>query len=180
MTTTQFAGKISVSQHATARATEHFRVPRPTADEWIRTNLRRATFIANIVGEDGKRSRLYAHQRIAFVLADTEDYVLTVYPQHQAGETIRAKVADLVARELRKLERKERATERAVAVEKAKIAVQIAECRLKMTITPSARVVATNTAAIRALETKAAELDRMVAEVKREKSTFAKGVVMYV
>lgn len=171
--------KVIVSAHACDEAVKTFRVPRTTADEWIRHKLRQARFIANIISKEGKPSRLFGYQRIAFILADTEEYVITVYDQNSPDNRLHSKVEAFVLRALKAAERKERAMERRVRIEKARLAVEIAQCRYKMEVTPSAAVVRTNTARIAQFDAKMAELDRELFEAKREKSSLAKSIVAY-
>jgi ribosomal protein S8 len=176
----ELSANITVMQHAIDRAVERLRVPKQTAREWIVSNLRKAAFIANIIGEDGRPSRLYAFQRVAFVLADKEDAVLTVYQHHHAVTSIQRKIGALLKRELAAAERKERAVERMVRVEKARLAVEIAQCRYKMELTPSKTVVARNNAMLTQIDAKIAELDGSLLAAKRDKSAIARSLVMYV
>lgn len=171
---------VHVTQHAADRAVQHFRVPKLTADEWVRTNVRKATFIANITNDDGKPCRLFAFQRAAFVLAADVDTVITIYPQNYAVTEIQRKVAAIIKRELAAAERKERATEREIRVEKAKLGVEAANCRLRMEVTPSKAVIRTNTARLTKIDEKMAELDSKLFAAKREKTSIAKSIVAYV
>jgi hypothetical protein len=172
--------KISVSQHAITEAVRDFRVDRRVADEWVRSNLRKATFISDIMSDDGKNCRLYAYQRTAFILADNTDYVITVYPRHQAVNELSAKVSALLQRELRKAERMERAVERKVNVAKARLKVERAECKWRMEITPSASVKRKNTARLAEIDAIVAELERELFDARKARSSVAKSAVMYV
>lgn len=171
--------KASVSQHAIDRAVEHFRVSKAEASEWIRTNLSKATFVANIVAEDGKASRLFGFQRIAFVLAENADFVITLYPQNYAVTPMQRKIHALVQAELKRAIRRERAAERTVRVEKAKLAVEIAQCKLRMEMTPSQAVIRKNGEVLTQIDAKMAELDRRLFDVKRETTAVAKSAVMF-
>lgn len=172
--------KITVSQHAIDEAIRDFRLDRRIAEEWIRSNVKKALFIANIVGDDGKPSRLFAYQRAAFILADTEDYVITVYRREHANTDLYRRVQTLVGRELSRYERKERATERRVRVEKARLEIEKAECRWRMEMTPSAKVISANTRRIAQIDEKIARLDAELMAARKEKSAIAKSVVMFV
>lgn len=170
---------VGVSQHATDKAVERFRVNKADAAEWIRSNFKKAQFVANITGDDGKPCRLYAFQRIAFVVASDADFVITVYSQHTATEGITVKIRSMLKRELSAAERAERTEERRVRVEKAKLAVEIAQCRLKMEITPSKSVIRTNTARIAQIDAELAKLDAELLAAKRSKTSVAKSVAAY-
>jgi hypothetical protein len=175
----RFTGKISVSQHAIDEAASDFRVDRSVAEDWIRSNLRKAAFVSDIISEGGKPCRLFGFQRIAFILADTADFVITVYPRRAVLSGLQSKVQALVLRELRKAERKERSIERKVLVTKAELTVERAQCKYRMTVTPSKAVVRTNTARIAEITAVMAELDRELFDAKKEKSALAKSLVAY-
>lgn len=172
--------KITVSKHAIDRAVQHFRVDRRVAEDWVRSQFRKATYISDIISDDGKPTRLFAFNRIAFAVADAADFIMTIYPQHHAVTEISQKVRKVIERELRNAERKERSVARRVSVAKAKLAVERAECEYRMTVTPSQAVIAANTARIAQIDEEIAELDRELDEAKRAKSSVAKSLVAYV
>ncbi|WP_010495001.1 hypothetical protein [Paenibacillus elgii] len=175
-----FSGNIRVTAHAIDEAVKDLRYPRQLAEQKIREDVKRAKFVAQILSEDGISRRLFAYRGVSYIMALDEDIVITVYPRLRSPYELHTKVEALVAVELRKIERKERTAERQARVEKARLAVDAAECRLKMEITPSAKVRRANTAKLAEIDAKIAEIDRGLAAVKREKSTFAKGVARYV
>lgn len=172
--------RVTVSQHAIDEAIRDFRVDPRIAEDWIRSKLKKAKFIANIVSIEGKPARLFAVERIALILSDIEDTVITVYPRHNVIDELKSQVDAVVQRALRKAERQVKAAERKVAVEKARLRKEIAECEWKMTITPSKRVINANKAKIAELERKIANLDEELLRVKKEASTIAKSAVAYV
>jgi hypothetical protein len=171
--------RLIVSQHAISEAVRDFRIDKRVAEDWVRSNYRKAAFVSDIVSEEGKACRLFAYQRIAFILADTEEYVITVYPRHTAIPELSAKVSALLQRELRKAARMERTIERRVRVEKSRLKVERAECKWRMEITPSASVKRANTLRIAQIDKKLAELDRELFDAKKAKSSVAKSVIMY-
>lgn len=173
-------GKVTVSNHANDRATEHFRISRDKAAAWVIDNVRKATFISDITSDEGKPCRLYGFQRIAYVLDAAADHVITLYPQNYAVTSVQRKVNAIVRRELEKAERKERAVERHTRVEKAKLAVEIAQCKLRMEITPSKAVVARNNVILAQINAKVADLDTALQAARREKTSYAKSLLMYV
>lgn len=173
-------GTITVSRHAIDEAIRDFRVNPKVAEEWLRSNLKKAEFIANIVSEEGKPCRLFAFNRAAFILADTVDYVITVYPRHSAPTDLYSRVKSVVLRELAKFERKERVTARRVSVEKAKLTVERAKCAYRMAVTPSKSVIAFNTKRIDEIDAKLTQLDAELMRARKEKSAVAKSIVMFV
>jgi hypothetical protein len=134
--------KVSVSKHAIDRAVDRFRLNPIVAAQWVKDNVERASFIANIIGSDGRPCRLFAFQRAAFILADTTDYVLTVYSQHNVESSLKLKVHAIISRELAKAERQERTATHKANVARAKLEVEIAECNYRMYVTPSKTVIA--------------------------------------
>jgi hypothetical protein len=179
ITAPSFTGKIGISKHAIDEAVKDFRIDRKDAEEWIRSNLRKSRFISDIISQEGRPSRLYAYQRVALILADSEDFVFTVYPQNTPDSRLHSKVETLILRELRKAERIERAAIRRASVEKARLAVEKARCELAMTVTPSKSVIAANTAKIAQINESISQLDRQVLEAKRTKSSIAKALAAY-
>lgn len=172
--------KITVSQHAVDRAIQHFRVDRRVAEEWVRSNAKKAEFIANIMAEDGKPCRLFAFQRITFIFAEVTDFIITLYPQDFVVTEIHAKIRRAVERELAKAERQEKTAVQRYNVERARIKLEQAQCRYRMAVTPSAKVIAANERKIAELADKLAQLDRELTEVKRAKTRVAKSVARYV
>lgn len=175
-----FTGKITVSQHAIDEAVKDFRVNRKLAEEWIRSNLRKARFIAAVVGEDGKSVRLFGSQRIAFVLDANENHVITVYPRHHVTPTLRQKVETIVFRELRKVERLESVTERKHRLLKAEMNVERAQLHLKMERARSESTKLACQARINAIDAYFEQLDEEFGRIRKDKAVIAKSVIAYV
>jgi len=172
--------KISVSQHAIDSAVSRFRVDKRVADEWIRSNLRKARFVANIISEEGKPSRLFAKSHITFILADTEDFVLTVYPGDVVASHIREKVESVVMRELRKIERKESATIRRNTIARLELNVERAACILRAEKSRSQSVKLAMKARIAAIDEYLTQLNEDIEKIRHEKRKVAKAVAAYV
>lgn len=172
-------GKITVSAHACDEATKDFRVPRQTAEEWIRSNLRKASFVSNIVGENGNPCRLFGFQRIAFVMDASADHVITIYPQHYVESAVKRGVQSVVMRALRNAERQERKVEREVRIEKARLGIERAECIWRMEMTPSAKVKRSNTDKMAQIDAKITELNAKLIEAQKAKKSVAKSVIAY-
>lgn len=174
-----FSGKITVTQHAIDEAVKDFRVPRQTAEEWIRSNLRKARFIADIISAEGRPTRLFGYNRIVFALAPVENCVITVYPADQRRPTIREKVETLVTRELRAIERRERVMERRIALTKAELDVERAQLNLRILRARSPATKLACQARINAINEYYAQLDADLLAVKHEKRAVAKTVAAY-
>jgi len=171
--------KIAVTQHAIDEAVRDFRVPRQTAEEWIRSNFRKATFIANIISAEGKPTRMFACNRIIFAVAPDEDRVITVYPANQQRPYIREKVSALVTRELRKIERRERIMERRITLTKAELEVEKAALQLRMLRARSEATRLACQARINAINEYYTQLDGDLRAIRDEKRAVAKTVAAY-
>lgn len=173
-------GKITVTAHAVEEAVKDFRVPRKTAEEWVRSNFRKSRFIANIISGEGKPTRLFVHDRVIFALAPDEDRVITVYPADQRRPTIRAKVEAMVIRELNAIERKERILERKITLTKAELDVEKAQIKLRMLRARSEATRLACQARINAIDEYYTQLDADLLAVKHEKRAIAKTVAAYI
>lgn len=178
----QSSGKITVTQHAIDEAVKDFRVPRQTAEEWVRSTFRKSRFIANIISAEGKPCRLFGHHRIALVLDATENVVITVYPRHPNNSvtSITRKVDEMLARELRRAERKETRLERIIRLTKAELTVEIAQLELRLLRARSESTKLACQARINAINEYFAQLDADLLATKKEKSAVAKTVVAYI
>jgi len=174
-----FTGKIRVTQHAIDRAVERLGAERASAEQTIRDNMKKATFVSYILNEEGRHNRLFTYQRVAYILAADIDLVVTLFKQHYAPAAITQQVRKVLDRELAKAVRKEKAAERRVAVAKAKLDVEAAQCRYKMTVTPSKAVIATNTERLAQIDVRLTALDGELTAARRAKSDIARGMVPF-
>lgn len=171
--------KISfVTQHAIDRAVERFGVKRQLAESWIRTNLNKAKFIADIVESNGRDGRLFVNEGIAFIIEKADTRVITVYKPNVPA-ALYDKVATIVQRELAKSERQERSIERRNTLIKAELRIELAELNLRLLRARSQATKNAVTGRIRAVELRIAELDAEIDEVRRNKSKVARGVAAY-
>ncbi|NGM81249.1 hypothetical protein G5B47_02350 [Paenibacillus sp. 7124] len=178
---THFIGKIFVTPHALDRAVEHFGIDRSRAPMYVMDMLRKAALISeHVVDEDGKPARMFAYRRTAFIVALTEQTVLTLYPQHLASETIRNPIERIIQRAVSAAERKEKRETKRIAVRKAELSVERAQLDLRRAKSESERVVAEMTARIGLIDTELARLDRELLDTQREKTAIMKSVVAYV
>lgn len=177
---THFDGKkIVVTEHAIQRAVSRFDKKRSEAERWITDNLRKAAYVGEVVDEEGRERILYGYERIAFVVSKIDGAVITVYPQHHVTPTIRQKVEEIIARELRKARRKFERIYRDVELTKADLMVERAECYRRKLRTRSEAVRNAMEGRIRAIDEYCAQLDDDVAKVRRDNSALVKGVVAY-
>jgi hypothetical protein len=104
--------QVFVTPHAMLRASEEFGVNYgPEARDYIKENLKKATYVSEIVGESGKVDRLFGYRRIAFVLDRYDNVVITVYPRTVVDAELRSKVTELLFEHLEELKHREKAAE---------------------------------------------------------------------
>ena len=176
----KFTGQAYITLHAQDEAVKKFGVRPKHAEEWVRSKLSKARFISDILSEDGNLCRLYATERISIVLDMRENKVVTVYPRHRAPESLRQRIESMIAKELRKLKRHETALERKYRLPKAELEVEKAELNLRLLKTKSEAVKLACQARINAIDQRIAEMDEEIENARIKRSTFAKGVAMYV
>jgi hypothetical protein len=88
-------------------------------------------------------------------------------------------MASLVKRKIAEAERKQRTVERQVSVEKARIAVEIAQCNFRMAITPSKAVIKRNSEKLAEFNAEMSRLDSVVASAKAEKTRVVRSFAAY-
>ncbi|NHN31179.1 hypothetical protein [Paenibacillus agricola] len=176
-----FTGKIFVVPHACDRAVEHFGVDRGQAPMYVMDMVRRASLIdSSVIGEDGVSRRLFAYKRTAFIVAINEDAVITLYPQESSAQSISDDVTRVLIKALRGAQRKEARELHAISVRKAELAVERAECELRKLKTRSITVAESMANRIAEIDAEITQLNVAAFEVKRTKSTLAKGIANYV
>lgn len=167
-----------VCQHAVDRAIDRFGIKHNVAEDWVRNNLKKAKFIAITLNDKGQTTRLYAHNRIGFVLAAEENIVITLYSPN-VPPTMYEKVSKMVERELAKLETNERKVTRRNTIMKAELNVEIAEHKLRLMRARAESTKMAINARLAAIEERIAELDAEIVEAKRAKTIIAKGAAAY-
>lgn len=174
-------GRVRVSQHAAEEYVKDFGGTVEQARSRIGVNIRRATHVAEVTGADGKSGVLYAYGGACYIVRHDErgPVVVTVYKTEPVVAAVRDKVREMVTKELRKAERKERETACRIAVEKAEIVVEIAQINLRMVKSRSEAVRIACQARINALHTAIAELDEELRKVIGNKRAIAKTVAAY-
>ncbi|MDT2173209.1 hypothetical protein, partial [Paenibacillus larvae] len=93
---------VIITPHARYRAVKRLMINRELADDWIRSSVKRAKYIADVVSEKGNPGKLYAHEKVTFVLSKDERAVLTLYQDCNPASAIRQKVESVTQKELRK------------------------------------------------------------------------------
>lgn len=143
--------------------------------------LRKSSLIdADVLGEDGNPGRLYAYKRTAFVVAKDADTVITLYPQEQAPESVLDSVQKVLRASLTSARRKENREIKRLDIRKAELAVERAECELRRLKTASNNVEKTLAERIAEIDAEVSAIDLQIFEVKREKTTLAKGICAYI
>ena len=174
------ANDVIVTQHAQEEAKNKFKVPWKRADDWILDNFRKSTYIGTIFNENDEERRLFAYNRISFVLAPDRDVIITVYPRQSAPDNLRKAVMRVIESEKAKMERRLMRKKRDIEHQKAEIKIEIGERELERLATKSEAKKLALTARINALNAHFTILDADLMELKREKSTLLKGVAVYV
>lgn len=178
---THFTGKIFVVPHALDRTAEHFGIERSQAPMWVMDRLRKSALIdPNVIAEDGTPRRLFAYKRIAFIVAQHEDTVVTVYPQESSPLSIIEDVQRVLANALRTAQRKEAREVKRLLILKAQLAVEKAECELRKLKTASTNVSQVMVERIEAIDAEVNAIETKIYEVKREKMTLAKGICAFI
>lgn len=174
-----FTGKIFVTPHACDEAAKDFGVDRSKAPMYVMDQLRRASFIADIVNEDGRPSRLFGYKRMAIVVAPDTATVITVYPRHQANSGVSETVQKALLRALKSANRKEKLAEKRINIAIAQLNVELANCELKKARSESLNVIGAMKQRQADVRRAISELERELLAIKREKTTLANDIVMY-
>lgn len=182
MTGSAISGRVRVTQHAAEEYVKDFGGTVEQARSRIGLNIRKATFVSEVTGIDGKTGALYAYGGACYIVRPDGDaaVVVTVYKTEPVVSEIRDKVREIVTRELRRVERKVHETSRRVAIEKAELAVEIAQVNLRMVRSRSNSVRLACQARINALNAAITELDAELSAVIGDKRAVAKTVAAYI
>jgi hypothetical protein len=178
---THFTGKIFVVPHALDRAVEHFGIERSAAPMFVMDMLRKAALIDPcVIGEDGNPGRLFAYKRTAFVVDLTENTVITLYPQETAAKHVIEGVGKVLARALKIAQSTEARELKRLAIRRAEINVKRAELELRLLCTKSTNVIRRVNEELANIDAELAAILNEEFEVKREKSTIAKGICAFI
>jgi hypothetical protein len=174
------ADKIFVTPHACDEAAKDFGVSRDRAPQFVMAQLRKATFIDNVIGDDGNPGRLFGYQRMAIVVAPDVPTVITVYPRHVPSSAIRDPIEKVLYRALTAAKRKEAREIKRINVEIAQLGIERAQCSLRKAKSSSRKVCAVMDVRIAEIDAALRNYAQELYEVRREKSNLAKGIVAYV
>lgn len=168
---------VIVTKHAIERATKRFNVRINAAEEWIKSRFIGAEFIADVVSDEGKESRLFTKEGVTFLLAPDSDTIITVYKPF--NYSVVDKVRKTVKRELEKAQRQARKIERENQIKIAELEVIVANRRLNQLKARSPKVRAIIETQINELNEKITSFKSEIVNAKREMSQVAKGVAAY-
>lgn len=178
---THFVGKIFVKPHACDRAVEHFGVERSRAPMYVMDILRKASLVSNhVVDEEGNPGRMFSYRSTTLIVHPTEDTVITLYPQHQAHESVRNPIERIILRAVKAAERKEKREVKRLNVRRAELMLERAQVELRRVKSESSRIVAEMTARINEIDSELKALEREILLVQREKTNIMKSVAAYV
>jgi len=179
---THFTGKIFVTPHALDRATEYFGVkPGSERTNYVMDMLRKASLIDPcVIGEDGNSCRLFAYKRTALIVDLIDDTVVTIYPREEASLELRDGVEKVLARLLKAAQRTEARELKRLAIRKAELNVQRAELELRLLYANLPAIKRKINEEITNINAEMNAVDSAAYEVKREKSTLAKGICAFI
>lgn len=170
---------MKIEQHAIKRAVERFGVEENVAANWMRREFSKAKFVANTVDSYGIRGKLYSTDGIVFATDLRGERIKTVYPATPSHREIKHKIDELLAKELRKLHRRERAQERKYRLAKTELELEKAELYYRVERTRSEAVKLACQARINAINERLREYYEETRAVKDEKHWTAKTVMAY-
>lgn len=162
---------VFVTPHATLRASEIFRVDHgPKSRQIVHDYMKKAHYVSEIVGEDGKVDRLFAYRRIALIVDRYHDVVITIYERTNVEAELREKVRELLFDHLEELHSQEQGYEEDIL--QASIAHEI-------TLGLEAAGVDELEPWIRLSAKEVRDTENRLHEYRLERSKVAKGVVAY-
>lgn len=122
---------VKVEAHANKRAMERFGIPHAQTTKWIREQFSTAVFIGETFDKLGNRRRIFSNGDVLLVVNLNELRIHSVYKPESRHREIKRKVADLVAREVRRIERKFEKFERESTIKIAELNVELAQVNLR-------------------------------------------------
>ena len=170
ITKADFAGSVFVTPHAIDKAMELFKIKnRVEARNFVLDNLRKSTYISEIVGETGKIDRLFAHRRIAFVLDRVDDVVITIYVREHVDKELREEVKEIITDYIVRMHEEEKSLEEEI------LSLEIEQDVLKEFMKIGIAEESEFRWSVRCLNRKKWELDAS----RRRRSKVAKGAVAF-
>lgn len=172
--------RVELTAHAINEAVSKFNVERNQAEKWIRSNIRNARYVGEIVSDDGNPSRLFAARRIVFAVDVKDDKVITLYPQNQAPSELYEDLLKVALKHAKRSTREIKKARKETAIRIAELNVEIAELRLRKAKTSSRSVAIACDANINARLTEIDELNNELREKESQHRRLMKGVAAYV
>lgn len=173
--------KIVLTPHSTKRAKERFGLEKNADIKHFRSLLRKAREIGISVAEDGGEAILFAIGRCAIYVSLDYKEIKTVRRQETVTyEPIKNLVAEIHAKELRKLTRKENACKRKLHETKLEVKLEIAQLELRMHRTKSIAVKNACQARINALNIHMKEKEDEIQKIYDLKRRISKSMVAVV
>lgn len=172
---------VKMTDHSFKRAQERYNMDSKNSLSYFRSQLKHAKRIGLQRAEDGSESVLYANGRNAIYVTPDLKFIKTV-DRHQSVtyEPIKAKVAELHAKEIRKIERAEKARLKKLENEELKANVEIANARLRMHKSRSQSVKVACAAYIKGIEQYIGQLKNEIEELQASKRQICRSMVSVV
>jgi hypothetical protein len=171
--------QIIMTEHAYERVAERLGLKdRKQALGQIRSMLRTARRIGNVINSEGEESVLYAFGRVAIYLTTDLSRVKTVIKMDDLSYLIyRDKIKQMYDKELRKLERSEKSKRRKLKLEKLRLNAEIAQLQYRMAKTRSEKVKKESEEQIKNYISYLETLEIELKEILASKYTVAKALV---
>ncbi|PAD70532.1 hypothetical protein CHH83_01655 [Bacillus sp. 7586-K] len=177
----QKLSKIQLSSHAIKRCKERFSLDSPHALGHIRAKLKNAKRIGVFTDENGIESILYANGRMGIYVSTDYKEVRTVIKRESVTyEPIKNVVAEIHAKELRKLSRKEKACKNRLEEERIEVNLEIAKLERRLFRTRSEAVKMACKARINALNIHIKEKEDEIEQIKATMRQISRSMVAVV
>ncbi|WP_188069015.1 hypothetical protein [Brevibacillus brevis] len=169
---------ITIRKHAIDRAVERFGVPRERAAQWIYDRFRESNVVVENIRSLTNEGHVYATKGIAIGVDTDRKTIRTVYySTKKFPPIISDKVRDVVAKEMRKLERKISAINKTLPLQKAALEYERAERVLALVSTRSLAKKMALQARINALDTHLNEINAELASLVEQKKHVATALI---
>lgn len=122
---------VKIEKHAIDRAVQRFGVQREKAAEWLQAQFKLAKFIGETIDNTGATRRLYSNGEVLFGVPAHELAIITVFKPTSKNADIKRKVVDMVAKEVRKIQRKLEQVERESTIRIAELRLEVAQVDLR-------------------------------------------------
>lgn len=169
---------LKVTEHATNRIHERFKVSKHKAKAWAVEKLRKAEYISNILDDNLREGRLFTAEGISFVLDLHEDTLVTVYIPVK-NERMAEKVRKIFMKDLEKATKNEERTlkRNTTAIEELKI--EYHQTKLKSLRARKPSLINEYSQRLDAINREIHKLEDEINKSRLEKSYIAKGLVAY-